>query len=530
MLVTIGLIAKYTGLKLALLLGAESVVLFTLGSARRSLVLQIGSYLSGALAVGYGIDGLERDDMHGLLMETAVGSLMVFNAFWSHRQLSANKNPMRPVPAFFSLLALITCFAATWYNTSSENLPLVLAAEALVFSLSVYLIGVRELSLLGQAYLLLAHGTWLFRYFDSNSTPPWWNPLLVIAITVALTHWRQRQRTVPCPQPHVVWQSLYALAVMMVLYLWLEPLNRPADWLTMTSLIALAITVYGVFTRAWMLAACAQIFLFISIGQFALQLANEKPAWHFPLAPVAVLGTLSFATVKWFQKSPDASEEIRDPLLQLAMIYRWMALAMSLWWISEYIPAKERIWVSAFIGLLIFLWAGWRRNSEALLFSAAFTLFGFGMFWVPLHEAPTVYLPNLFAILALLAQQRLAKNFSERYKLDAAIHGAAIVLGGLTLWLLLHRWLRESAGTFYLTAAWSALALVLFGCGMLWRERVYRWVGLGVLATALGRVFIFDVWKLDTIYRVLSFMALGIVLLVLGFIYNKYQEKIKEWL
>jgi hypothetical protein len=25
-------------------------------------------------------------------------------------------------------------------------------------------------------------------------------------------------------------------------------------------------------------------------------------------------------------------------------------------------------------------------------------------------------------------------------------------------------------------------------------------------------------------------MALGIVLLVLGFIYNKYQEKIKEWL
>jgi len=25
-------------------------------------------------------------------------------------------------------------------------------------------------------------------------------------------------------------------------------------------------------------------------------------------------------------------------------------------------------------------------------------------------------------------------------------------------------------------------------------------------------------------------MALGVVLLVLGFIYNKYQEKIKEWL
>ena len=29
---------------------------------------------------------------------------------------------------------------------------------------------------------------------------------------------------------------------------------------------------------------------------------------------------------------------------------------------------------------------------------------------------------------------------------------------------------------------------------------------------------------------ILSFMALGVVLLVLGFIYNRYQEKIREWL
>jgi uncharacterized membrane protein len=39
-----------------------------------------------------------------------------------------------------------------------------------------------------------------------------------------------------------------------------------------------------------------------------------------------------------------------------------------------------------------------------------------------------------------------------------------------------------------------------------------------------------DVWKLEMIYRVLSLMALGIVLLLLGFVYSKYQEKIREWL
>jgi uncharacterized membrane protein len=38
------------------------------------------------------------------------------------------------------------------------------------------------------------------------------------------------------------------------------------------------------------------------------------------------------------------------------------------------------------------------------------------------------------------------------------------------------------------------------------------------------------VWKQETIYRVLTFMALGVALLVIGFIYNKYQETIQKWL
>jgi uncharacterized membrane protein len=55
-------------------------------------------------------------------------------------------------------------------------------------------------------------------------------------------------------------------------------------------------------------------------------------------------------------------------------------------------------------------------------------------------------------------------------------------------------------------------------------------VGLAILAAALGRVVVIDVWTLRTIHRVLSFMALGIVLIVLGFIYIKYEERIRRWL
>jgi hypothetical protein len=294
--------------------------------------------------------------------------------------------------------------------------------------------------------------------------------------------------------------------------------------------LALGLTAYGVITRAWFVAACAQFFLAVSILQFGLQLWDGKPAWSFALAPIAGLGVLSFGTVQWFRRRPAADVRVRDPLLELALIYRWIGLLMTITWICEYVPARERIWLLALLGFWVFLWAGLKRSKEALLFSAAFTATALALFWLPLIEAPTVYFPNLIVILLLLAQRQIARRLADRYPQDPAIHNIVILIGGLSLWLFVSRWILEMASGFYLTASWSLLALGLFTAGLLLRERMYRWLGLGILACALGRVVVFDIWSLETIYRILSLMALGIVLLVLGFIYSKYQEKIKEWL
>jgi len=74
---------------------------------------------------------------------------------------------------------------------------------------------------------------------------------------------------------------------------------------------------------------------------------------------------------------------------------------------------------------------------------------------------------------------------------------------------------------FYLTGSWAILAFVLFGIGFVLREKTYRWAALAVLACALGRVVFLDVWKLEVIYRIFSFFALGIVLLALGYVYTR---------
>jgi hypothetical protein len=532
LLVTVGFISKYSGLQLALILAAESVVLLIASQQRKNLVLLAGSFIAAGIATGFGLDGITEFDRPGVWLGLGLGALLMVNTLLAHRQAAARQALIRLQPGYFGFLALLTWLVALWSNTPPSSLPLVLASAALLLTLSVYILRVPEITLLSQGYLLLAQVKWVVDCFDTSHPLPWWKPLLMIAITLGLSHWWQRQKVLSLKgQIHAVWQGLYALAIIGMVCGWLGPRMDLPAWLVVTSLLAVGITAYGVFTQAWLLAAGGQIFMVVSAVQFALQLGQSKPAWALALVPMAALGLLSWATITRFQRKPDASGRVSQPLLQVAMIYRWVALVMSIWWVCAYIPERERIWLLALLGLGVFLWAGWQRNQEALLFSAAFTLVALVFFWLPLLEAPRVYLPNLMVLLLLLAQRQLARRLPERYPIRPEIHTAVILIGGFSLWRFLSLWvLEQQPEGFYLTASWSMLALAFFTAGIALRERIYRYLGLGVLACALGRVVIFDVWKLETLYRILSFMALGIVLLVLGFIYNRYQEKIREWL
>jgi uncharacterized membrane protein len=170
------------------------------------------------------------------------------------------------------------------------------------------------------------------------------------------------------------------------------------------------------------------------------------------------------------------------------------------------------------------------RNRETALASAVFSGTAMILFGTRSYDTGFVYLPNLLAVFVWLGQQRVARSQPARFGFHEPTHSAVIILAGLALWQFVTRWVAQGAGGFYLTASWSVLALALLAGGIVLRERMYRWLGLGVLAVSLGRVVIFDVWKLETNYRVLSFLALGVVLIVLGFIYNRYQEKIRQWL
>lgn len=79
-----------------------------------------------------------------------------------------------------------------------------------------------------------------------------------------------------------------------------------------------------------------------------------------------------------------------------------------------------------------------------------------------------------------------------------------------------------------LAAAWGITGTVLLLLGLALKSRPFRLVGLLVLTSALGHLMVVDVVKLAPLPRILSFMTLGLGLLALGFVYNRFQDRLKQ--
>ena len=73
--------------------------------------------------------------------------------------------------------------------------------------------------------------------------------------------------------------------------------------------------------------------------------------------------------------------------------------------------------------------------------------------------------------------------------------------------------------------AWSALWM-LYGAGLMvigfMRSNAFlRWLALILLGLTVGKVFLYDLSTLERVYRILAFIALGILLLAISFAYQK---------
>lgn len=74
------------------------------------------------------------------------------------------------------------------------------------------------------------------------------------------------------------------------------------------------------------------------------------------------------------------------------------------------------------------------------------------------------------------------------------------------------------------TVLWACHSLLLIGFGI-WRKRKFlRFAGFIIFGITLGKLFLYDITYISTASKIISFIAVGILLLVTSFLYQKYKH------
>jgi len=86
---------------------------------------------------------------------------------------------------------------------------------------------------------------------------------------------------------------------------------------------------------------------------------------------------------------------------------------------------------------------------------------------------------------------------------------------------------RSSAQQLALSIFWMVYALVALSVGIWRRLRMVRLFAMGLLYVSIVKVFVFDLGFLGQGYRIVSFFALGVILLVVSLLYTRFEERLK---
>ena len=81
-----------------------------------------------------------------------------------------------------------------------------------------------------------------------------------------------------------------------------------------------------------------------------------------------------------------------------------------------------------------------------------------------------------------------------------------------------------------LTIFWGMYASILLVIGISKRSYQIRSAAIFLLGIPVVKLFIYDTFNLEQIYRIISYVFLGILLIIGGFIYQKYEDRIKEFI
>ena len=126
-----------------------------------------------------------------------------------------------------------------------------------------------------------------------------------------------------------------------------------------------------------------------------------------------------------------------------------------------------------------------------------------------------------FGIVALVSA-RILNWQQDRLELKTGLMRNAYLVGA---WLVFPYALYHLVSGKYVGLAWVGLALGYYALNFLVQNQKYRWMGHATLLLTMCYVVVVGTSRFEPVYRVLSFLVLGTVLLVVSLIFTRLRKR-----
>ena len=110
--------------------------------------------------------------------------------------------------------------------------------------------------------------------------------------------------------------------------------------------------------------------------------------------------------------------------------------------------------------------------------------------------------------------------------LDGLIALSILILASGELINVMEQLRLPDSSKYGLSVLWGAYALAVIAVGIKLAKKHLRIFGIVLLGITLAKLFIYDIADLPTIPKTILFVSLGILMLIVSFLYTKYRHVI----
>ena len=337
---------------------------------------------------------------------------------------------------------------------------------------------------------------------------------------------------------------LYSLLITLLLavYFLADGVLRIAIWSVLGIILALVVSrLKRDYLANWILMylGAATTGIFFVEGIPSLLLDGYTPIWNERLLTFAMPILTTYASYKLLAISENKNTQNISQILRflfLSLIYLFVVFE-----INNYILAGIELgtWTKIFIKMMILTIIGFKyalqmkkigMDTKFLLFETASYVVGtlslilllcFGLNYPNQHNFVPIFNIRFLAFTSSIITSILFIRWTK----EEFFKYLAIVLGFILLTVEVCDCIGTHFDNHYIVSVfWMLYSGIITTIGILNNKKFLKNVGIFTSVLTLVKVLFFDIAGLDAIYKLIVFMLVGVVLMLVSYLYNKYKD------